>query len=119
MASALAGAGVICPSEKTAAGEAPGPTKKSPAEPGRAMTAGLIGAPGLGGKNRRTRQSNTTNAGLLARRSAAQARALIEQVFRWKVAEAKVLPPGDLLFAAVPVETMGKNPSRVLVGCPV
>jgi hypothetical protein len=38
---------------------------------------------------------------------AAQTRALIEQVFCGKFAEPKVLPPGDLLFAAVPVETMG------------
>jgi hypothetical protein len=65
MASALAGAGVrYALAKRRPPVRLLGP-QKSPAEPGRAMTAGLIGAPGLGGKNRRTRQSNTTNARLL------------------------------------------------------
>jgi hypothetical protein len=47
---------------------------------------------------------------------ATQTCTFIKQVFGRKVAQPKKFPPGHLLFAAVPVETMGEYPTRVLLG---
>src|ERR1700687_5449090 len=41
---------------------------------------------------------------------------LVEKLFVGEAAKAKILPPGSLLLAAVPVEDIGKKPPRLLLG---
>src|SRR5260370_4063975 len=41
---------------------------------------------------------------------------LIEKLFVGEAGEAKILPPGSLLLAAVPIEDIGKKPPRLLLG---
>ena len=50
---------------------------------------------------------------------AAQTRTFIKQIFGRKVAQPKIFPPGHLLFAAVPIETMSENPTPLLLSRPL